>query len=138
MSKMAAVFANNLKKYRKSKGWTQEKLSEYSNLSLATIAFLETKKNLPNPTTLLKLSKALNIDEELLFASEQTTDELLKKMTAPDLSREQLKTLVKPDLALEILSKSKLSVETLKKIVPPELAFEIVSKVMKKALRTKA
>jgi transcriptional regulator with XRE-family HTH domain len=62
--------AKNIKKLRKEKGISQDKLSKLADLSLNTIVNIENGNN-PNPTieTLQKIAKALGI----------SIDELLKK-----------------------------------------------------------
>lgn len=59
----------NIKKYRKKKGISQDKLSKLADISLNTVVKLELDKS-PNPTleTIQKISKALDI----------TLDELTK------------------------------------------------------------
>jgi transcriptional regulator with XRE-family HTH domain len=48
--------------YRKEKGISQYELAEMADLSVSYISELETGKKLPSFETLLKISKALNIE----------------------------------------------------------------------------
>ena len=55
------AFGERLKELRKTKGITQEQLSELSGLDLSHIARMETAKRNPRLTTLIELAKAFNI-----------------------------------------------------------------------------
>jgi len=65
-----SIIAKNIKKLRKEKGISQDRLSKLADLSLNTIVNIEAGNN-PNPTfeTLQKIAKAFEIP----------IDELLKK-----------------------------------------------------------
>ncbi len=54
--------ANNLKRIRQKRGISQDRLSKLADLSLNTVANVESGLN-PNPTieTLLKIAKALDV-----------------------------------------------------------------------------
>ena len=55
--------ANNLKRLRKEKGYSLEKVSKLADLSLNTVAKVESGAN-TNPTieTLIKIATALDVD----------------------------------------------------------------------------
>ncbi len=60
-------FGKNLRKIRKAKGYTQEKLAELSGVSRRMIGHYETVVQNPSLDKVKKLSHALNVsDEELL------------------------------------------------------------------------
>ena len=63
------VFSSNIKRLRKERNLTQEKLSEISDLSISYIKQIESCKNYKNLTltTMLKLSKALDTSINSLF-----------------------------------------------------------------------
>ena len=63
------VFSNNIKTYRKKRGFTQEVLAERSELSISYIKQIESCKEYKNLTltAILKLSKALDIPVNELF-----------------------------------------------------------------------
>lgn len=69
--KQYLIFSNNVKKYRKEKNLTQEKLAEISDLSISYIKQIESSKDYKNLTltTMLKISKALNTTISNLFNS---------------------------------------------------------------------
>lgn len=60
-------FAENFKRIRKSKGFTQESLSEKSGLELSQIARIETAKSNATLSTILTLSRAMKIKPSELF-----------------------------------------------------------------------
>lgn len=64
------IIGQNLKKLRKEKGFTQEKLAEASNYALSFIGNLESDKVFQTISagSLYHLSKVLNIDIRELFA----------------------------------------------------------------------
>lgn len=67
------VFLNTLARriafIRRSKGFTQEKLSAESGIDRVAIANLETSKRRPTVTTLYRLAEALEVDITEFFKS---------------------------------------------------------------------
>ena len=65
-----SVIAKNIKRLRKEKGISQDRLSKLADLSLNTIVNIESG-NSPNPTieTLEKIAKALEVSIEKLLKS---------------------------------------------------------------------
>jgi transcriptional regulator with XRE-family HTH domain len=63
-----SIIGKNIKKYRKHKGISQDKLSKLADVSLNTIVKLELDIN-PNPTleTIQKIAKALEISLDHLI-----------------------------------------------------------------------
>lgn len=64
------VVAQNIKKCRKQKGWTQVKLAMESNISVDYLKKIETKSGCNKQfslDTIQKIAKALNIDVKELF-----------------------------------------------------------------------
>jgi transcriptional regulator with XRE-family HTH domain len=64
------VFMTNMKKYRKEKGFTQEKLAELCATDPAYIGQLENGRRCPSMVYIEKISTALNIAPYLLFYDE--------------------------------------------------------------------
>ncbi len=60
-------FAENLKKFRKSRKLTQEKLAELVGVDFRYISFLENAKSFPSCDLIEKLALALNIDSSDFF-----------------------------------------------------------------------
>lgn len=54
-------FANNMKLFRDSKGWSQEKLAEYANLHRTYIGSIERAEKMPSLATVIKIANALNV-----------------------------------------------------------------------------
>ena len=69
------IISHNIKYYREKQKLSQEKLAEKYDLSISYIKQLESGKIFKNIslTTLLKLSKALNINVNKLFYKIKTT-----------------------------------------------------------------
>jgi transcriptional regulator with XRE-family HTH domain len=66
------IFMRNLKKYRKEKGLTQEKLAELCETDPAYIGQLETGRRSPSMVYLEKIARALEIAPYLLFYDESS------------------------------------------------------------------
>ncbi len=75
-------FAKNLKKLRKSRKLTQEKLAELVGVDFRYISFLENAKSFPSCDLIEKLAAALNIDssEFLKFDDNFSRNELESKI----------------------------------------------------------
>ena len=58
---------DNIKKARKDKGISQEKLAEACNTATSYIGLMEIYKNVPKLSTIEKIAKALDIDPLELF-----------------------------------------------------------------------
>ena len=61
------AFAAQLKKVRKDKGYTQEKLSDESGITLSQIARIETIKINPSLSTIFVLMRTLDIQPNEMF-----------------------------------------------------------------------
>ncbi len=57
----------NIKKYRKEAGLTQEKLAELADISLDFMGKIEVNINKPGLKTVFKIAQALNIEPYLLL-----------------------------------------------------------------------
>lgn len=66
------LLAKRLKEVRSEKGLTQEELSHRSEITLSQIARIETVKINPTVSTILKLSRALEVSPKELFDFELT------------------------------------------------------------------
>lgn len=68
MSKTIPTVAKNIKKYRKEKGLSQDKLSKLADVSHATIIKIESGR-IQSPTidTIQKIAKALGVSVEILI-----------------------------------------------------------------------
>jgi len=71
------IFAENLRKIRRKKGLTQEKLAEKANMSLQYLALLEIARKFPSGEMLERLANALDIETyELLAVASSANNEL--------------------------------------------------------------
>jgi transcriptional regulator with XRE-family HTH domain len=64
------VLAGNIRKHRKSLGYSQEKLAEKAGLSAQTLNDIEGCRRWVSAATMTKLAKALHIDEYQLLLPE--------------------------------------------------------------------
>lgn len=60
-------FGKNVARVRKEKGLTQEQLAESLDVSVVTIAYIETGKRWVRIGTLSKIASKLNVDISILF-----------------------------------------------------------------------
>jgi transcriptional regulator with XRE-family HTH domain len=61
------VVIDNIKRIRKEKGMSQEKLAEACNTTTSYIGLMEIYKNVPKLSTIERIAVALNIDPIILF-----------------------------------------------------------------------
>lgn len=64
---LETIVINNIKRIRKEKGLSQEKLAEFCDTSASYIGLMETYKNIPKLSTIEKIAEALNVDPLTLF-----------------------------------------------------------------------
>lgn len=71
-----AIFSENIKYYRKQKCLTQEQLAELADISISYVKQIESSTEYKNIslTTILKLSKALDIGIPSLFYHRKKND----------------------------------------------------------------
>lgn len=67
MNNLQKCLAANMKKYRKLRGFSQEKLAEQAGTSANYIALIESGKNFPSLPMICQIAAALEIDELELF-----------------------------------------------------------------------
>ena len=60
-------FANNMRLLREAKGWSQEKLAEYSYLHRTYIGAIERAEKMPSLVTVIKIANALNVNVSQLL-----------------------------------------------------------------------
>jgi len=71
---MALIFVLNLKKWRKSRGFSQKVLAEKCNAAHSYIRQIESGKGHPSFAFIEKLANALNIEPYKLFIDETITE----------------------------------------------------------------
>lgn len=69
------IFISNLKKFRKAKNITQEKLAELCETETAYIGQIETNRRFPSINLIEKISTALDVEPYLLFKPEKYNDD---------------------------------------------------------------
>jgi transcriptional regulator with XRE-family HTH domain len=69
---MSSGYLSNLKKLRKKKGWSQEKLAREAGISYQTLIKIEQDRiKTPRLDTLIKLAKALGVSLDKLISSQK-------------------------------------------------------------------
>ena len=61
------IVIDNIKRIRKEKGITQEKLAEACNTATSYIGLMEIYKNIPKLSTVEKIARALDVEPQILF-----------------------------------------------------------------------
>jgi len=79
---LRAVFAENIKKFRNRRGWSQLLLAEKLDISANFLSEIETGKGWVSPLTLVKVANALEIE---VF-------ELFMPIMPPDVTQDTLET----------------------------------------------
>jgi len=64
---LRAILSNNIKLYRRNHGWSQADLAEKADISITFLSSIERCVKWPYPDTLVKIAKALKIEEFELF-----------------------------------------------------------------------
>ena len=70
-SDLRAVLSQNIKIYRSHHGWSQADLAEKANISINFLSSIERGVKWPYPETIVKIAKALKIEEFELFKKEK-------------------------------------------------------------------
>lgn len=70
---------DNIKRIRKEKRISQEKLAEACNTATSYIGLMEIYKNVPKLSTIEKIAKALEVDPLLLFQDKENFPAELEK-----------------------------------------------------------
>jgi transcriptional regulator with XRE-family HTH domain len=73
MTDIRDLLAENIKKFRKIRGFSQEMLAEKADTSTTHIGMIETSKKYPSPRMLTRIAGALGIDTPELFTSHTVT-----------------------------------------------------------------
>jgi len=73
MTDLRKLLAQNIKNYRKIRGFSQEMLAEKAGTSTTHIGMIETSKKYPSPQMLEKIAGALGIDTPELFTTHTVT-----------------------------------------------------------------
>lgn len=100
------IFGSNVRKYRKRKGLSQEKLAEFVDLGDKSISPIETGRSFIAIDKLEKLCEVLEVEPFQLFLTNETSGEI-----SDDLRRERVLTRLKTckreelDLLCDVLTK---------------------------------
>ena len=96
---MKHLLGKNLKLWRKQRKMSQEDLAFLTEISVHTISAIERGVNFPNPNTIEKLSKALNIPQADFYNCTEKTEkqDMIKEIVGilNILKDEELKMILK-------------------------------------------
>lgn len=101
MDNLKVKLGQRIKFLRKSCNITQERLAEMINMDITSLSKIETGRNYPQPETIEKISKALNVDVSQLFlfktldSKEEYIDAINKNIQFISENEEKLKVLYK-------------------------------------------
>ena len=80
---------NNIKRIRKEKGFSQEKLAEACNTATSYIGLMEIHRNIPKLSTIERIAHALDVDPLVFFKDQKRNLPELEK----DINRKKKKLL---------------------------------------------
>lgn len=80
---------DNIRRIRKEKGITQEKLAEYCGTSASYIGLMETYKNVPKLSTIERIAEALNVPVQAIFA--EKSDDYAEAKARASVCRSRIK-----------------------------------------------
>lgn len=80
MNNLKTKLGQKIKYLRKQQNITQEKLAELINMDITSLSKIETGRNYPQPETIEKISKALNVEigQIFTFQSPETKEDYIK------------------------------------------------------------
>jgi len=70
MTDLRGLLAQNIKKYRKIRGFSQEELADRAKTSLTHIGMIEIGRKFPSVNMLVQIADALGVDTPELFSTE--------------------------------------------------------------------
>lgn len=91
MSELEKLVIDNIKRIRKEKGISQEKLAEKCETTTSYIGLMEIYKNIPKLSTIERIAKALDVEPQLLFQKQILPDEKQKEFES--IKKEIIQTL---------------------------------------------
>ncbi|MDR2952879.1 MAG: helix-turn-helix transcriptional regulator [Treponema sp.] len=80
MGKIRQILADNMKVYRRKRGFSQVKLAEQANVSAQYIAMIEMCNKFPKPEMLERLAEALGIEPQDFFTVSPTPQNELERL----------------------------------------------------------
>ena len=92
------LLGSNIKKIRKARGLTQEKLAEMVEISPPNISYIETGKFAPSIETLQKIARALNVEPYELYKFKQ-------EVSVEDIKKELFEALEQDETMLKLFYK---------------------------------
>ena len=88
---LQSIFVSNLKRLRKEKHITQEKLAELCQKETSYIGQIEIKHRFPSLQLIEKIAEVLNVEPYLLFKDKNIQDSEIKNKKIEEIKAELLK-----------------------------------------------
>ena len=82
--KICSILGKNIKKYRKLRGLTQEKMAELIEIEVRTLSLIETGNNFVTSKTLGKLAEVLQVSPSILLEDANSNNSHLYTSDAAD------------------------------------------------------
>jgi transcriptional regulator with XRE-family HTH domain len=114
---MKKIFVFNMKKYRKKRQFSQEKLAEMLNTSTSYIGEIEINKKIPSMDMVEKIANALNVEPFRLFIDDK--DRIEGQIILAENYLENLSTIERHDLTKRLITAISKDIE---QILQPENA----------------
>lgn len=113
------IVIENIKRIRKEKHITQERLAEYCETSVSYIGLMETYKNIPKLSTIERIAEALNVPVLDLFREKSATENVVSsEITNFESAKEEArKQKIRDHLKEEILSRLGSNLDDLLKMI---------------------
>jgi transcriptional regulator with XRE-family HTH domain len=101
MAKIRQILAENMKVFRRKRGFSQVKLAEQANVSAQYIAMIEMCSKFPKPEMLERLAEALDIEPHDFFTVAPTPQDELERIRQD--IRQDIKQGFKQDIIGEVV-----------------------------------
>ncbi len=85
--KVTSLLSNRIRTFRNSRGWTQERLAERTDVHPTYISRIESGLKLPTLVSICKIAEALDVEVYELFIDEA-------KVSSPDYKKKKLISIV--------------------------------------------
>lgn len=105
-SHLEKLVIDNIKRIRKQKGISQERLSIFCDTSASYIGLMETYKNIPKLSTIERIADALNVEPIIFFQNSENTEQ-----------NEDMKNNLKNKLKEQVMEKFNESLDEIFKII---------------------
>ena len=111
------IVIGNIKRIRKEKHITQERLAEYCETSVSYIGLMETYKNIPKLSTIERIAEALNVPVLDLFSAPPDSAEAATRPQKESAREEERKQKIREHLKSELLRRMESDLDDVLKMI---------------------